>query len=282
PTLQPLTKTEVKALPVNGAPLIAEAKGRSTQYTIPLNHLYDGDHTLSIVSVNGVGTPHKRVMKFKVNSTDKFGEAMLYLGAIGDDVEELQRRLAARGYLEDKYTPGLYDEATKNAVIALQKHIGVDQDGVCGPMVYGAIDKRIYVNLSQFEAKLVTEDEQVHTYSICTGVKEHPTPTGWFYIADMAKDPTWLPPNSEWAKDAKVIEPGPDNPLGTRWIGLDNGAIGFHGTPYPDSVGTRASHGCMRMRLADIEDLYDRVTVGTQVRIFAGDEDDATLRHYWH
>ena len=76
--------------------------------------------------------------------------------------------------------------------------------------------------------------------------------------------------------------PGPDNPLGTRWIGLNVGSVGFHGTPYPDSVGTKASHGCMRMRLVDIEDLYDRVTVGTQVRIYSGSEDDHALHHYWH
>ena len=282
PTLKPLTKTTVKALAVKGKPLIPGAKGRSTQYTIPLNKLYDGNHTLSVTSVNGMGIANKRVVKFKVNSTDKFGEATLYLGATGEDVEELQKRLAKRGYLEGSYSEGLYDEATKEAVIALQRHIGVAQDGVCGPMVYGAIDKRIYVNLSQYELKLITEDEKVYTYPICIGVEEHPTPTGWFYIADMAKDPTWLPPNSEWAKDAKVIEPGPDNPLGTRWIGLDIGSIGFHGTPYPDTVGTRASHGCMRMRLVDIEDLYDRVSVGTQVRIYAGDESDPMLHAYWH
>ena len=282
PTIKPLEKTVVKALAVKGKPLIAGAKGRSTEYTIPLNKLYDGDHTLSVTSVNGMGIANKRVLKFNVNSTDKFGEATLYLGATGEDVEELQKRLAARGYLQDGYSEGLYDEATKNAVIALQRHIGVAQDGICGPMVYGAIDKRIYVNLSQFELKLITEDEKVYTYPICIGVEEHPTPTGWFYIADMTKDPTWLPPNSEWAKDAKVIEPGPDNPLGTRWIGLDIGSIGFHGTPYPDTVGTRASHGCMRMRLADIEDLYDRVSVGTQVRIYAGDESDNMLHTYWH
>ncbi|MDO5296909.1 MAG: L,D-transpeptidase family protein [bacterium] len=282
PTHQPLTKTTVKALAVKGKPLIPGAKGRSTQYTIPLNKLYDGEHSLSVTSVNGMGIANKRIVKFNVNSSDKFGEATLYLGATGEDVEELQKRLAQRGYLEGTYSEGLYDEATKEAVIALQRHIGVAQDGVCGPMVYGAIDKRLYVNLSQYEVKLITEDEKIYTYPICIGVEEHPTPTGWFYIADMVKDPTWLPPNSEWAKDAKVIEPGPDNPLGTRWIGLDIGSIGFHGTPYPDTVGTRASHGCMRMRLVDIEDLYDRVSIGTQVRIFAGDESDNMLHTYWH
>ena len=278
--LEPLKETQVKAVNLPGEALIATGC-RGVSYKIPLNKLYDGEHSLEIIGKNGLGVISKRSLKFCVNSTEKFGEATLYMGATGADVAELQKRLAKRGYLTDGYTEGKYDEATREAVTALQNHIGVNPDGMAGPMVFGAIDKRIYVNLSRFEVKLVLEDDSVRTYPICTGVDKHPTPTGWFYIADMAKDPTWLPPNSEWAKDAKVIEPGPDNPLGTRWIGLDNGAIGFHGTLYPDSVGTQASHGCMRMRLVDIEDFYDRVTLGTQVRIYKGDEDDQILQTYW-
>lgn len=139
----------------------------------------------------------------------------------------------------------------------------------------------IYVNLSRFEAKLVDDNDKVYTYPVCIGVHDYPTPTGLFYVAEKVKDPTWVPPNSEWAKDSKPIEAGPSNPLGTRWIGLNNGAIGFHGTTAPWSVGTRASHGCMRMLRADVEKLYDQVKVGAQVRIFNGDEDNTALQHYW-
>ncbi len=277
----PLKEISAKGLRVRGEPLIDGAKGRCTVYQIPLNKLYDGDHLLSVVSTNGIGMANKRSLKFKVNSSEKFGEAILYLGAHGADVEELQKRLANRGYLTGDYHRGHYDETTRDAVIALQRHIGADPDGVTGPMVYGALDRRVYVNLSQYSIKLVMEDDSVHTYQCAIGVDEYPTPDGWFYIADMVKNPSWLPPDSEWAKDAEQIDPGPDNPLGTRWIGLDNGSIGFHGTLFPDSVGTKASHGCMRMRLIDIEDFYDRVTVGTQVRIYKGDENDSVLRQYW-
>lgn len=280
PTLQPLKTLEVTALKLPNVPE-KDIQGRATAYKIPVNSLADGDHVIEIISTNGVGVSSRRTLNFKVNSSDKLGEATLTLGAIGNDVLELQKRLYKRGYLKGDYTKGKYDRATHDAVVALQRHIGVAADGVAGPAVFGAIDKRVYVNLTRYEAKLVLENDSVYTYPICIGVDEHPTPTGCFYIADKVKYPTWLPPNSEWAKDAKVIEPGPDNPLGTRWIGLDGGSIGFHGTLYPDSIGTKASHGCMRMRRDDVEDFYNRVSVGTQVRIYAGTEDDSILHSYW-
>ena len=80
-------------------------------------------------------------------------------------------------------------------------------------------------------------------------------------------DPTWLPPNSPWAKGLGPIPPGPGNPLGTRWIGTSAPAVGIHGTPADYSIGTAASHGCIRMHIPDVEKLYDQVEVGTEVDI---------------
>ncbi len=81
----------------------------------------------------------------------------------------------------------------------------------------------------------------------------------------MYKNPTWIPPNSPWAKGLEPIPPGPGNPLGTRWIGTSAPAVGFHGTPQDWSIGTAASHGCLRMHIPDVEKLYEQVQVGWTV-----------------
>ncbi|MBQ7501602.1 L,D-transpeptidase family protein [bacterium] len=247
-------------------------------YNLPV--LYEGTHTVSVVAYDAFGLSTRRNLTFCTNTTDVYGQAPMGRGAVGDDVKELQRRLTLNGYLEKGYVEGKFDQKTYDAVIKIQKELGLTQDSIAGVLVTAALSTKIYVNLERFSAVLVDEANGARYYSIATGVEEHPTPAGFYYISDMAKNPTWLPPNSEWAKDSKQIPPGPDNPLGTRWIGIGN-AIGFHGTPYPGTVGTRASHGCMRMAIPDIEDLYERVSVGTQVHIFNGGEDDPILKKYW-
>ena len=79
--------------------------------------------------------------------------------------------------------------------------------------------------------------------------------------------PWWYPPNSSWAAGEQPIPPGPSNPLGTRWMGLDAPGVGIHGTPNPASIGYSASHGCIRMRIPDAEWVFQRVRVGTPVWI---------------
>ena len=249
-------------------------------YRYKLPTLYEGTHVAEVIVYDNFGLSTKRGITFGVNTTEKYGQAPLGLGAVGDDVAELQRRLALRGYLQEGYVKGKFDKKTKEAVMNLQAEANLGQDGIAGVLVTSALSTRLYVNLSQYSLVLVDEANNTRYYQVAIGVDEHPTPLGAYFISDMAKDPTWLPPNSEWAKDAKQIPPGPNNPLGTRWIGFGD-SVGFHGTPYPDTVGTKASHGCMRMTIPDIEDLYERVNVGTQVCIFKGDEDDPILKRYW-
>ena len=83
----------------------------------------------------------------------------------------------------------------------------------------------------------------------------------------MQRNPWWLPPDSDWAKDAKPIPPGAGNPLGTRWMGLTAPGVGIHGTPDAASIGYSASHGCIRMRIPDAESLFTSVDTGTPVFI---------------
>lgn len=93
------------------------------------------------------------------------------------------------------------------------------------------------------------------------------TPTGQFELVSRVKDPTWMPP--EWAGlgTDTVVPAGPQNPLGDRWMGLSMSGLGLHSTTQPSSIGSAASHGCMRMYPAMSHELFDKVKVGMPVRI---------------
>lgn len=104
------------------------------------------------------------------------------------------------------------------------------------------------------------------TYSVATGKPEHRTPSGTWHIVRKRKNPTWINPGSDWATTMPGrIPPGPDNPLGSRALDLNASGIRIHGTPNSASIGTDASHGCIRMHMRDAEDLFGRVSVGTPV-----------------
>jgi lipoprotein-anchoring transpeptidase ErfK/SrfK len=109
----------------------------------------------------------------------------------------------------------------------------------------------------------------VRRFTVATGQSAYPTPVGNFKIVVKERDPTWNPPDSDWAKGAKPIPPGPGNPLGTRWMGISAPAVGIHGTPDAASLGYSASHGCIRMAIPDAEWLFLHVRIGTRVFIVA-------------
>jgi hypothetical protein len=102
---------------------------------------------------------------------------------------------------------------------------------------------------------------------VATGQSIYPTPLGNWHVVDMQRNPWWRPPDSDWAKGLKPIPPGPGNPLGTRWMGLDAAGVGMHGTPDASSIGYSASHGCIRMYVPDAEWLFNQVRIGTPVFI---------------
>jgi lipoprotein-anchoring transpeptidase ErfK/SrfK len=107
----------------------------------------------------------------------------------------------------------------------------------------------------------------IRSFGVATGQAEYPTPSGTYEIVDKQRDPWWRPPDSEWAKDAEPIPPGPGNPLGTRWMGLTAPGVGIHGTPDDASIGYSASHGCIRMLIPEATWLFDHVRIGTPVLI---------------
>jgi lipoprotein-anchoring transpeptidase ErfK/SrfK len=111
--------------------------------------------------------------------------------------------------------------------------------------------------------------KKVKSYTVAVGQVGLETPAGTYSIQDKQVDPVWTVPNSAWAGDmAGEVVPGgiPENPLKARWMGIFDGA-GIHGTDETSSLGSAASHGCVRMAIPDVIDLYDRVDVGTPIYI---------------
>jgi lipoprotein-anchoring transpeptidase ErfK/SrfK len=106
------------------------------------------------------------------------------------------------------------------------------------------------------------------TYTVAVGQEGLETPEGLYHIQEKEENPTWHVPESDWAGSlaGQDIPPGPSNPIKARWMGIFEGA-GIHGTEETYSLGTAASHGCVRMAIPDVEELYDQVEVGTPIFI---------------
>ena len=136
-------------------------------------------------------------------------------------------------------------------------------------MALNALSGELIVDLGDLHLYLYRDGKLVKSYSVAVGQPAYPTPTGSFSIVNMQMDPTWLPPNSDWAKNATPIPPGTDNPLGTRWMGTSASGVGIHGVPPSEegSIGSYASHGCIRMHNVDAVELFERVVVGMPVII---------------
>jgi len=131
-----------------------------------------------------------------------------------------------------------------------------------------APEDAIVVKLSEFRLDLYQHTKLVDHFAVGVGRLSFPTPPGAYYVRAKERNPAWYNPGSSWARDMpSYMAPGPRNPLGSRALKLDRGSLVIHGTPEPWTVGYRSSHGCMRMRRADIEKLYDLVPQGTPVFI---------------
>ena len=127
----------------------------------------------------------------------------------------------------------------------------------------------ILINRAANRLTLFHADNRLwRVFPVATGQAIYPTPAGRFSIIVKWVNPWWYPPTYDsWAAGLKPVPPGPGNPLGTRWMGLSAPGVGIHGTDAPGSIGYNASHGCIRMQVADSEWLFSRVKVGTTVFI---------------
>ncbi|HHX24742.1 MAG TPA: L,D-transpeptidase family protein, partial [Thermoanaerobacterales bacterium] len=120
--------------------------------------------------------------------------------------------------------------------------------------------RKIVLNVPMYTLEYYEGNTLVKTYPVAIGRSTSQTPIGDFKVINKAKNPTWFP------RGRDPIPPGPSNPLGTRWMGFKNG-YGIHCNNNPSVIGTMASAGCVRLYNQDVEELYEKVSVGTTVKI---------------
>ncbi|MDP8956644.1 MAG: L,D-transpeptidase family protein [Actinomycetota bacterium] len=132
-----------------------------------------------------------------------------------------------------------------------------------------SLGKTIIIRLSENRLYLYDGLKLVKEYPVATGSPKFPTPQGRWSVINKRINPTWVNPAPDgWGKKLpKSIPPGPDNPLGTRSLDLNAPGIRIHGTPSSGSIGTYASHGCVRMFISDSEALFPLIEIGTPVII---------------
>ena len=128
--------------------------------------------------------------------------------------------------------------------------------------------RRIVVSIPDRKLAVVEGGRTVRIFETAVGAAHSPSPTGVYEIVNSIADPTWY-------SKGKIVPPGKCNPLGTHWLGLSRKGYGIHGTNRPGSIGHNASHGCIRMRNREVEELSRIVAVGDQVELY--DERNAEL-----
>ncbi len=228
--------------------------------------LAEGRNTIVVWVRDPGGNVARQEFTSFVDTSSEFGTSQLMKGAIGDDVNQLQERLGQAGVWKGGST-GKYDAKTVKAVRKYQKRHKLKVNGKVDARTLRALVGRIEVNVGARTLTIYKDGKKLKTYRIAVGTAEYPTPTGTYRIVNKQTNPTWNPPDSPWAKGLGPIPPGPGNPLGTRWIGTSAPAIGIHGTYADYSIGTAASHGCLRMHMPDVEELFEKVNVGMPVVI---------------
>lgn len=145
-----------------------------------------------------------------------------------------------------------------------------------------ALGKLIIVNIGETKLTLYNRDQVMAEFPVACGSPSWPSPPGAWKVVDKQRNPSWSNPGSSWATGMPAyIAPGPGNPLGTRALATSASGVLIHGTPSSWSIGTNVSHGCIRMYMKDIEQLFEMVEVGTPVYIIKGAGDpgfDPTMK----
>ena len=138
-------------------------------------------------------------------------------------------------------------------------------------VVPAAAPKRVIVGSLEDRKLALVEDGQVKkVYAVAVGKPSTPSPVGTFTIERRVVNPTYR-------HNGKTVLPGPGNPVGTRWMGLSKHGYGIHGTNEPKSIGKAASHGCIRMARANLEEFYELVAEGDTVEL-VGQRNDQTAQ----
>jgi lipoprotein-anchoring transpeptidase ErfK/SrfK len=226
--------------------------GGEVHEDIPVKVTYDKRAVTSLV---------KRV-KRKVDQPARDASVDFAGGSIQPVAGKNGRRLDA-GRLTSQIESALVEPTSERE---LRARVVVVKPEVTTKELASKYPKIIVVNKASTSVTLYENLKPAKTYQVAVGAAGYPTPSGRFTIQNKQVDPVWNVPNSDWAGDlaGRSIPPGPQNPLKARWMGIYGGA-GFHGTADVGSIGSAASHGCVRMAIPDVIDLYERVDVGTPV-----------------
>ena len=223
--------------------------------------LAQGKHVMVVTAVDKGGNKVTNKQVFTVDSTEKFGSNTMWMGARQGRQGPAEPSSPNADVYSGKSTRPYYDDATEKAVRKLQAKYGLEVDGVVGGNVLNALSGQIVVDIGELRPYLYRGSKLIKTYPVATGQPAYPTPTGTYSIpSPWTKDPMWLTPPPDWAKDAKNSDRrATENPLGTRWMGTSASGVGIHGVPPSEdgSIGTYASHGCIRMHNWDAIDLFD-------------------------
>jgi lipoprotein-anchoring transpeptidase ErfK/SrfK len=222
---------------------------------VPLHVTYDGDR-LALFTRNV--DRRSRVKRRNAKLTITLRRMKLRRARMGWSIDEKALAKALDGLLADPHAPRIVRWERErvhpkvNANDLRRRHRTV-----------------VTIDRANFKLRLFKRLKRRKTYGIAVGAPGFETPTGRFSIINKAVNPAWSAPDEPWAGAYRneVVEGGsPENPLKARWLGIVGG-VGIHGTSAEYSIGTAASHGCVRMRVADVIDLYPRVPVGTEVLI---------------
>lgn len=240
--------------------------------------LAEGTHLAQVEAADLAHNTTTGSWSFTVDSTETFGDSLIYPGAKGADVKELQARLMAMGF-GLKRADGAFKDETIEAVRAFQQAKGLAQTSRIGPEELNILrpqkldisqgpfaNARLVLSVSKRTLSLYNGDALIKSYPVAVGMGGgFSTPIGHFFLKKKEINPTWYPP--AWADVAEPVRPGPNNPLGNRRLLLNIPAYGIHGTNKPSSIGKAVTHGCIRMYPSDILELYEVVSVGTKVDI---------------
>ena len=222
---------------------------------VPLHVTYDGDALAAFtVAVDRRSRVKRRSAKLKMTVR----RMKLRRARMGWSIDEKELAKALDALLADPHAPRIIRWRRErvhpkvNAIDLRRRHRTV-----------------VTIDRSDFKLRLFKNLKRRRTYGIAVGAPGYETPTGRFSIINKAVNPAWSAPDEPWAGAYRneVVEGGSaENPLKARWLGIVGG-VGIHGTAAEYSIGTAASHGCVRMRVADVIDLYPRVPVGSAVLI---------------
>ena len=279
----------ISGVPVGGMTADEAATVVRERFDLPLPLVLDRKHRLAPLPATIGATPHVDEAIAKALTVPAGGSVTLPVLVDGNVVRAYVLQVAKRFYRKPVEAqvflrhlqpviapdrPGLVVNRLALTTSIVQRlratsrtRVKIRHSSQPAETIRAAFRSVIVVRRGSNQLYLYRYDHLRRKFRVATGQSVYPTPLGRFDILVKWRNPWWYPPNSRWAKGAKPIPPGPNNPLGTRWMGLSAPGVGIHGTPDPASIGYSVSHGCIRMYIADAEWLFNAVDIGTTVFI---------------